>query len=133
MLGLDNRYLLPVIALILFFAFIIWWVGANGPEKVSQEQVLEWIQDGYPSQFCTTIYPKLADCVSFTVTECEAIAEQQVQPCIDAIVQEMPQTMTKQESEKYYRSTSACFEKNMHQHLLDQYVIDSDECRQRMQ
>ncbi len=126
-----SKYRVPLIIGCALVALSFWW-GYKNSDQVSQERVLQWIQQGYPSQFCTAIYPNLKDCVNFSVQQCETIAAEQLQPCVDELATKIPQSMTKTESNRYYGEASFCFEQNMHQHILEKYLIDSDECRQRM-
>lgn len=129
----ERKYIFAGAAIILLIASVGWWSYASSRDpKVSQEQVIKWINEGYPAQFCTAIYPHLADCMTFSIAECEGIAASQIQPCVNELLETIPQSMTKKESQGFYRSASACFEKNMHKHLYNNYLVNTPECRQRM-
>lgn len=126
----NKLVLLLLVSLVLCIGSIIYQQYSE--PTMSREDALTWIEKGQAQQFCGLIYPQVEDCVTFKVSECPAIVNTQVQPCIQTIKADMGSKVTNSKSKDYFKQVGLCLEKNMHAVIIENYLVDSESCRSIM-
>lgn len=122
----NKFFLVVLIALAIVGTYFIFKPTEN---TMTKDALKAWIQVGYAKQFCTVVYPNVASCLTIDANQCLAFANQQLQPCIESITNNLSDTINSEDSKTIYKSVSQCFEENMHKGLLEEYVINTPECK----
>jgi hypothetical protein len=100
-------------------------------DTITKDALRTWIQVGYAKQFCNVIYPNVANCITIDSNQCISFANQQLEPCIDSIIKNLAATIKSEDSKTIYNSVSQCFEENMRKGLLEKYLVNTKECRDK--
>ncbi len=128
---LKNKLYLSLLILLLLGGAIAY---AYWPKQaVSKDSLEKWISDGYSQQFCKVVYPKLSNCLTLSVNDCQSVAEEQIATCLAADAQDLPTKTDPESAKKIYASYAKCFMQNMHDIILDDYLVDSPDCQELMQ
>lgn len=118
---------------IVILAVTALWVWYTRPvNSISRVELLAWIETGYTAQFCSVIYPHFADCVTVTKDSCAGLVAVTLNPCLEELAGSLPDKIEPADKQKYYTQAGACFEANIHAELLQNHLIDSPECRQKL-
>jgi hypothetical protein len=100
-------------------------------DSITKDALRAWIQVGYAKQFCNVIYPNVANCLTIDPNQCISFANQQLEPCIDSITKDLSATINSEDSKTIYKSVSRCFEENMRKGLLEKYLVNTKECKDK--
>jgi hypothetical protein len=101
------------------------------PQITSDELVKSEIE-GYPSQFCTIVFPNIAECVTFSPDDCKDIATPAITACTEDQKATLKSSYSKIDAAEEYKKIGDCFQQNMHDTLMGQYIVPSEECWQKM-
>lgn len=123
----KNKFFLFVLSVLVVGGAFIMFRPAS--ETMSKDAMKAWIQVGYAKQFCDVVYPNVASCLTIDANQCLSFANQQLEPCIESITANLPEVIANEDSKTIYKSVSQCFEQNMHKVLLEQYLVETPECR----
>ncbi len=128
---LKNKSYLSLLILLLLGGAIAY---AYWPKQaVPKDSLKKWISDGYSQQFCKVVYPKLSNCLTLSVSDCQSVAEEQIATCLADNAKDLPTKTDPATAKQIYSSYAKCFMQNMHDVILDEYLIDSPDCQARMQ
>lgn len=100
---------------------------------IQQDKLIDWIDQGYTKQFCTVVYPRLADCMTLTTKQCPDVAKAQISECIAASKDDLPKAIEPFAAKKIYDSFAKCFEIKLHEEVLQHYMVSTPDCIQRME
>lgn len=100
-------------------------------QGMSIKELNEWIITGYTKQFCSVVFPQLADCVTLASTGCEAVATQTITACTNEYVAD-GKFFSPEEAQEKYKEAGMCFQRNMHDIIMQQYLVSSEVCKQKM-
>src|SRR5688572_24159780 len=118
----KNKFFL--VALIALLIAGLYFMFRPTADKLTKDALIAWIQVGYAKQFCSVVYPNVANCLTINSDQCISFANQQLQPCIDSITKNLENTINTEDSKTIYKSVSQCFEQNMHKGLLEKYLVN---------
>jgi len=125
----KNKFFLVGLAVLVILG--VYFLFKPTEDIITKDALRAWIQVGYAKQFCGVIYPNVANCLTIDSNQCISFANQQLQPCIDSITKDLPDVVKSADSKTIYKSISQCFEENMRKGLLEKYLINSQECRDK--
>lgn len=100
--------------------------------KVNQDQIAEWITQGYAKQFCAVIYPNIAKCVTLQVSQCLATASSVAAGCVTDRKSDLPKSANQTEAKKIYDDVGPCFINGMHDLLHQKYLVETPECQEKL-
>lgn len=109
-------------------SFLLRWL----PKKLDPSNLVIKIENGYTSQFCNIIYPQLSNCVTLPISDCPIVAKEQINICIKQNADKLQNASNKEEANKLYDGLGECFAKNMHDLILQKYLINTPECQQKL-
>lgn len=129
MITKDKLYI-GIIVVALAAAGYFWYSKLKA--QVKQSSIISWVKNGYAQQFCSVIYPHLANCLTLSATDCNKVATAQINACIDASKSDLPESTDQKNAKKIYDSFRQCFQSKMHDAILQSYAVDTPECLQRL-
>lgn len=107
------------------------WMRSH-PKKINQADLVIKITQGYVQQFCNIIYPNISNCVTLSVDECANAAKETIELCIGENSDNLQGTHSQTEAQKIYNVLGECFANKMHDLIMQRYLLDTPECRQKL-
>ncbi len=125
----KNKLFITVLLAIAVAAGSYWY---QSPNLLSKDKLESWIIVGHSQQFCNVIYPRIQHCLKFEQPACLAIAKEQITNCFNLNKVKMPKYISGSEAKNWYQTNTSCFQNKMQTELIDNYLIKTPECRQRL-
>jgi len=125
----DKRFV--IVSGILIIILGIWWFKKPS-DQISQEDLLSRVQRGYTQQFCNVIFPRIANCVTANAERCPNLVAKHLDGCLLQLKLDLPSSVGNEEGKAIYEKIGACFEKGIHDDLVKNYMINTDECRLKL-
>lgn len=119
---------LSIMALSVIIIIGVFFILQPSSNTMTKDSLKEWMRASYSRQFCEVIYPNVSSCLTMSADQCIFVANKQLQPCIDSLTANLPETIKGEDTKTIYESVSRCFEAGMHKELLEQYLIQTPEC-----
>jgi hypothetical protein len=114
---------------VILLAIIVGFVYLKGTHtKISKEELIATIKTGYPQQFCNVIFPQIKTCVTLKDTECINFATSAIELCINDMQSSFDASYDKEAAREIYKKISNCYERNLHDTLMQKYVIPDEKC-----
>jgi len=126
----ENRKLVGGLIVVMIVVGI-WWLK-QPRDLIKQGDLLAKIQGGYTQQFCGVIFPRIASCVTVTLEKCSNLVAKHLDACLLQLKLDLPNAVTAVEGKVIYDKVGECFQKDIHDDLTTNFMINSDECRQRL-
>ena len=125
----KNKLFLLFLAAGLVLLFSI-YMRPGSPVK--QDKMQEWIAQGYSKQFCSSVYPKIANCLTLQISQCLSVASKEIAICVTDRKDDIPSSATQAEAKEIYNSFKGCFARRMHNQLMQNYVVNTADCYEMM-
>ena len=101
-------------------------------QYITQQELFAQIESAYSRQFCTVVFPNLKTCLMATVEQCLALVQTAIRPCFDSLKKALPENINKNVFKETHARVAECFEINMHNEIMQKYLVKSKECWDKM-
>jgi hypothetical protein len=124
---LKNKLIILLVGAALLAVFSYWRYDSR-KQTYTQDQLFAWIEQGYSRQFCSVVFPNIANCVTATVEQCPQIVRNALAQCVANLKVGLGGRIAKGEAEDVYKRAAVCFEMNIHTNIMQEFLVQTQEC-----